>query len=363
MRALVLNQVNTPMEIVDDLVLDKPREHEVLVRTAACGVCHSDLHFRQGTWTTFPLPLVLGHECAGIVEAAGSQVTYLRPGDHVVGCLTAFCGECEFCLTGRMYICAGRGLSRDASEPSRLSRGGKPVSQFVNLSGFAEQMLVHERALVKIDPSIPLDVAAVVGCAVTTGVGAAINTAKVRPGDTVAVVGCGGIGLNVIQGAKIAGASRIIAIDRSEAKAQAALAFGATDAVVSTDETAQLVLDMTDGGVEHAFEAVGLAVTAELAFRMLRVGGTATIVGLLPEGQEIKVTGTHLTFDRRLQGSNMGSNRFRIDIPRYLKMYEQGQLKLDELISARITLDEVDHAMTELDHGDGITRSVALFDV
>lgn len=361
MKALVLNQINTPLELIDDLVVDTPRDHEVLVRTAACGVCHSDLHFRQGTWTTFPLPLVLGHECSGIVEAVGSQVTYLRPGDHVVGCLTAFCGECEYCLTGRMYICPGAGLSRDAGDTPRLSRAGSPLSQFVNLSGFAEQLLVHERALVKIDRDIPLDVAAVVGCAVTTGVGAAINTAQVRPGQTVVVIGCGGIGLNVIQGARIAGAARIIAVDRSAAKAEAALRFGATDAVVADDDVIARVIEMTAGGVDHAFEAVGRAHTAETAFAMLRAGGVATVVGLLPEGEKISVRGTDLTFDRRLQGSNMGSNRFRVDIPRYLDMYARGQLLLDELISTRISLSEVDAAMTELDAGDGITRSVAVF--
>jgi S-(hydroxymethyl)glutathione dehydrogenase/alcohol dehydrogenase len=362
MRALLLTEVGRPMDVVDDLVVDHPLGAEVLVRTSACGVCHSDLHFRQGSWTTFPLPLVLGHECAGVVEAAGPQVTYLRPGDHVVGCLTAFCGECEFCLSGRMYICPGAGLGRSVEQGSRLSRGGRPVSQFVNLSGFAEAMLVHERALVKIDPSVPMDVAAVVGCAVTTGMGAVINTAQVRPGETVAVVGCGGVGLNVIQGARISGAGRIIAIDRSLAKAEAARAFGATDVVVVDDEVVDHVLDLTDGGVDHAFEAVGLRVTAETAFRLLKPGGTATIVGLLPEGEQISVPATALTFDRRLRGSNMGSNRFRIDIPRYLRMYQEGRLMLDELISARIGLDAVDQALVDLDTGDGITRSVAVFD-
>lgn len=361
MKALILTEVGRPQELVDDLVVDKPRDHEVLVRTAACGLCHSDLHFRQGKWTTFPLPLVLGHECSGVVEAVGAQVTYLRPGDHVVGCLTAFCGECDYCLSGRMYICSGRGLTRPEGAPPRLSRQGRAVTQFVNLSGFAELLLVHERALVKIDPTIPLDVAAVVGCAVTTGVGAAINTAGIRPGQTVAVFGCGGVGLNVIQGARIAGAERIIAIDRSEAKATMALSFGATDAVVATAEVVSSIVEMTSGGVEHAFEAVGLAVTAQNAFRVLRPGGTATIVGLLAEGEKISIPAIELTFDRRLQGSNMGSNRFRIDIPRYLQMYRSGRLMLDELITARIGLDAVDQALVDLETGDGITRSVAVF--
>jgi S-(hydroxymethyl)glutathione dehydrogenase/alcohol dehydrogenase len=361
MRALLLCEAAAPQELVDDLDIDLPREHEVLVRTRACGLCHSDLHFRQGTWRTCPLPTVLGHECAGVVEKVGSQVSYLRPGDHVVGCLTAFCGECEYCLSGRMYICTGLGLTRPAGDRPRLSRRGAIVNQFVNLSGYSEMMLVHERALVKIDPSIPFDVAAVVGCAVTTGMGAVINTAQVRPGQSVAVFGCGGVGLNVIQGARIAGAARIIAVDRSPAKAQAALKYGATDAIVSSADVASAIVEMTSGGVEHAFEAVGLRVTAETAFKALRVGGTATIVGLLPQGEEISVNAMSLTFDRRIQGSNMGSNRFRIDIPRYLKMYQAGTLLLDELITARIGLDAVDEALVGLETGDGVTRTVAMF--
>ena len=362
MKALLLSQIGVAQEIIDDLDVDLPLDHEVLVRTCACGVCHSDLHFRQGKWSTFPLPLVLGHEVAGIVEKVGSQVTYLKPGDHVVGCLTAFCGECDYCLSGRMYLCAGTGLGRGSERRPRLQRKGKPVSQFVNLSGFAEMMLVHERALVRIDDDIPLDVAAVVGCAVTTGMGAVFNTAQVRPGETVAVFGCGGVGLNVIQAARITGAGRIIAVDRSPAKAEAARAYGATDVVIADDTAVGRILDMTGGGVDHAFEAVGLSATAQAAFETLRAGGTATIVGLLPQGAKISVDSTALTFDRRLRGSNMGSNRFRIDIPRYLQMYRDGRLKIDELITARIGLEDVDEALLTLETGDGITRSVAIFD-
>ncbi|MGL3149023.1 zinc-binding dehydrogenase [Microbacterium sp. A82] len=214
----------------------------------------------------------------------------------------------------------------------------------------------------KIDADIPMDVAAIVGCAVTTGVGAAINTARVRPGETVAVVGCGGVGLNVIQGARIAGAGRIIAVDRSPVKAEAARAFGATDVVIADGTEAEQILELTSGGVDHAFEAVGLRVTAEAAFRMLAIGGTATVVGLLPEGESIAVSGVDLTFGRTLQGSNMGSNRFRIDIPRYLEMYRKGTLLLDELITARITLAEADDALVALESGDRITRSVVVFD-
>ncbi|MBT0957212.1 Zn-dependent alcohol dehydrogenase [Alphaproteobacteria bacterium KMM 3653] len=362
MKALLLTEIGQPQEIITDLDLDLPEDHEVLVRTVACGLCHSDLHFRQGKWTNFPLPLVLGHEVSGVVEKVGSQVTYLKPGDHVVGCLTPFCGECDNCLKGKMYICSGEGLQRKHSSRPRLMRQGKPVSQFVNLSGFSEQMLVHERALVRIDPDFPMDIAAVMGCAVTTGMGAVFNTAEVRPGETVVVFGCGGIGLNIIQAARITGAGQVIAVDRSATKAEAALAYGATDVVIADGTEVDKVMEMTSGGVDHAFEAVGIKATAEAAFATLKAGGTATIVGLLPQGDKISVDSTMLTFDRKLQGSNMGSNRFRIDIPRYMKMYEAGQLKLDEMVTARITLDQADEALVALDHSDGITRSVVMFD-
>jgi S-(hydroxymethyl)glutathione dehydrogenase / alcohol dehydrogenase len=361
MKALILNETGQAQELIDDLDIDLPQEHEVLVRTCACGICHSDLHFRQGKWTSFPLPLVLGHECSGVVEKVGSQVRYLQPGDHVVGCLTPFCGECENCLQGRPNICIGGGLQRAEGGRPRLSRKGKPVSQFVNLSGFSEMMLVHERALVKIDRDIPMDVAAIMGCAITTGMGAVFNTAKVRPGETVAVIGCGGIGLSVIQAARITGAGRIIAVDRSPLKAEAAKAYGATDAVIADGNEVAAIVEMTKGGVDHAFEAVGLAATAEAAFNTTKVGGVATIVGLLPQGEKVSVDSTMLTFDRRVQGSSMGSNRFRIDIPRYMKMYESGLLKVDEMISAHIGLGEVDAALVALDHSDGVTRSVAMF--
>jgi len=359
-KGLVLESVGTPLRLVDDLVVDRPQTREVLVRVAATGVCHSDLHFRDGRWTTFPLPLVLGHECSGVVEAVGESVTYLRPGDHVVGCLTAFCGECSYCLTGRMFLCAQAGLAREADRRPRLSRRGEPVSQFVNLSSFAEQMLVHERALVKVDADIPLDVAAVLGCAVTTGVGAVLNTARVEAGETVVVVGCGGIGLNVVQGARLASAGRILAVDRSPERLQDAMRFGATETLLAHDDVVAAVLESTRGGVDHAFEAVGLSATAQTAFEMLAPGGTATVVGMLPEGDTISVSGTSLLFDRRLRGSNMGSNRFRVDIPRYLSLYRDGRLMLDELIGARIALNQVDAALDALHRGEGATRSVAV---
>ena len=196
--------------------------HEVLVRTSRPGLCHSDLHFMEGKYP-YPVPAVLGHESAGIVEAVGSQVSYLQPGDHVISCISGFCGACRYCLSGRPNLCDKVGLAADPAGPPRLRRGDQPVFQFVDLSSFAEQLLVHENLLVKIRPDMPLDKAALIGCGVTTGVGAVINTAKVRAGDVVAVIGCGGIGLNAIQAAAIVGAGRIIAVDRIASKRDLAL--------------------------------------------------------------------------------------------------------------------------------------------
>jgi S-(hydroxymethyl)glutathione dehydrogenase/alcohol dehydrogenase len=229
-------------------------------------------------------------------------------------------------------------------------------------ASFAEQLLVHEHGLVKITTDIPLDRAALIGCAVTTGVGAVLNTAKVQPGETVAVIGCGGIGLNCIQGAAIAGAGRVIAVDMLQSKLDMAEQFGATDAVNGSagDPVAQ-VQELTGGGVHHAFEAIGMKVTAEQAFAMLRAGGTATVIGMIPVGTKVEVPSDHLMSEKALQGTRMGSNRFRIDMPVLIDLYLQGRLKLDELVSARIPLEQVNDAFARLKEGE-IARSVIVFD-
>jgi S-(hydroxymethyl)glutathione dehydrogenase/alcohol dehydrogenase len=214
MKAAVLREVGQPLSI-EELQIGKPGPHEVLIRTAAAGVCHSDLHFVEGKYTA-QMPIVLGHESAGIVEQVGAEVRSVKPGDHVITCLSVFCGHCEYCLTGHMSLCRSPEV-RTPSSP-RLTQEGAPVGQFAQLSSFAEQMLVHEHACVAIRPDMPLDRAALIGCGVTTGVGAVIHTSKVRPGETVAVIGCGGVGLAAINGAAIAGAGRIIAIDTSASK-------------------------------------------------------------------------------------------------------------------------------------------------
>jgi len=229
MKAAVFHAPNTPLTI-EDVEIDNPGPREVLIRTSVAGLCHSDLHFIEGKYPT-PVPIVLGHESAGIVEKVGSDVTYLKPGDPVITCLSVFCGHCEFCLTGHMSICQTPEVKMPPGKAKRLRWKGQHLNQFTNLSSFAEQMLVHEHAVVKISPDMPMDLAALIGCGVITGYGAAVHTAKVEPGSTVAVVGCGGIGMAAINGARIAGASRIIAVDKDPAKVEPARTFGATDGV------------------------------------------------------------------------------------------------------------------------------------
>lgn len=361
MKAALLESAPGELVVVDDVELDAVGPREVLIRTAAAGVCHSDLHYLQGKYRT-RLPTVVGHEAAGTVLEVGRDVTYVKPGDHVVTCLSVFCGTCEYCLSGQLVLCAKRGTRRGRGEPQRLKRAGKDINQFLDVSAFAEQMLVHENAVAVISPDLPLDRAALLGCGVTTGLGAVFRTAKVHAGSTVAVIGCGGVGLNLVQGARIAGASRIIAVDQVTAKLALAQDFGATDTIDATDnDVVAAVRDLTGQGVDYAFEAIGLKPTTEQAFAMLRPGGTAVVVGMIPLGTTIEVPGVDFMYEKKLVGSLMGSNNFRTDMPRYADLYAQGRLKLDELVSARVSLDDVNDAFAEMERGS-VARSVIVFD-
>ena len=360
MKAAVLREVNTPLQI-EDVQHGNPGPREVLVRTRAAGVCHSDLHFQDGSWPHM-LPAVLGHESAGVVEAVGSMVSYVKPGDHVITCLSAFCGHCEQCLTGNMALCFEPELQRPPDEEPRLAKNGEGLAQFLNLSSFAEYMLVHEHALAKIREDMPFDLAALIGCGVTTGVGSVIHTAGVEPGSSVAVIGCGGVGLSAINGAAIAGAGRIIAIDVVPGKLDLAKEFGATDIVNSAqDDPVGTVRELTGGGVHYSFEAIGLAKTAQQAFKMVRRGGTATVIGMIPVGTMVEIHGPEFLGEKKLQGSNMGSNRFRVDMPRFIDFYLQGKLHLDKMISGRIRLDQVNEALEQLKTGE-VARNVIMFD-
>ena len=359
MKAAVFREVGKPLEI-EDVEISKPGPREVLVRTAAAGVCHSDLHFVEGLYPA-KLPIVLGHESAGIVEEVGEQVSYVKKGDHVITCLSAFCGECEYCLTGHMSLCDNPDLRRGPDEEPRLAKAGAAMTQFANLSSYAEMMLVHEHALVKVREDMPLDRAALIGCGVITGVGAVFHNAKVEPGMDVAVIGCGGVGLSAVNGAAIAGAGRIIAVDTVGSKLNLAKQFGATHVIdASNQDMVGEVRELTGGGVHHAIECIGLKATAENAFRMIRPGGTATIVGMIPVGTKIELHGPEFLREKRIQGSSMGSNRFRVDMPRLVDFYLNGKLHLDEMISQRIELKDINQAFEDMKSGS-VARSVIMF--
>lgn len=361
MKAAVLIEAGKPLEI-EQLRISKPGPHEVLIRTAACGLCHSDLHFIEGSYP-HPLPAVPGHEAAGIVEAVGSEVRTVKVGDAVVTCLSAFCGHCEFCVTGRMSLCLGAETRRSAGSDPRLSRGdGSAVNQMLNLSAFAEMMLIHEHACTAINPDMPLDRASVIGCAVTTGAGTIFNACKLTPGETVAVVGCGGVGLAAINAARIAGAGRIIAADPIAEKRDLALKLGATDVVdaLAPDAAAQ-ILELTKGGVDHAIEAVGRPASGELAVKSLRRGGTATILGMMPLNHAVGLSAMDLLSGKKLQGAIMGANRFPVDMPRLVDFYMRGLLDLDTIIAERIPLEQINQGFETM-KGGASARSVIVFD-
>jgi len=360
MKADVLRAIGEPLRI-EDLRIDAPGPREVVVRIVAVGVCHSDLHVLEGALPN-PLPMVLGHEPAGIVEHVGSEVRHVAVGDHVIGCLSMFCGTCEYCIGGRPYLCEDETTRRRADEPPRLANGNERIGQFANLGAFAERMLVHENALVRIRPDVALDRAALVGCGVTTGLGAVFNRARVRAGQSAVVIGCGGIGLSIIQGCRIAGAGTIVAVDTMAWKLELATRLGATDVVNAADgNPVPPVVAMTSGGADYAFEAIGNPATVRQAVRMTRKGGTTVMVGVVPVGTNVELPAADIVLrEKTILGCMMGSNRFRIDMPRYLELYRNGQLRLDEMISARVPLDAVNDAFEALRRGT-VARSVVVF--
>jgi S-(hydroxymethyl)glutathione dehydrogenase/alcohol dehydrogenase len=345
---------------IENVTLDAPRDDEVRIRVAASGLCHSDYHFMTGD-IPHPLPVVLGHEASGIVEAVGKNVRHLRVGDGVVSCLSSYCGTCCECLTGHTHRCDDKPARAVTPGEARLSVHDEPIHQLGQLAAFAEEMLVHAHSVTKLPEGMPLDRAALLGCAVLTGVGAAVNSANIRPGESVAVIGCGGVGLNVIQGARIAGASRIIAIDLNPSKLRLAKTFGATDTIIGGDSLAEEVLDLTGGGVNFAFELAGRAATARHAFDMLRKGGTLVLIGAPKFGTDFCFPAIPFVMkEAKVIGCLMGSSAFQIEIPRYAELYLDGVLMLDPLISQRIALEDINSAYAQLLTGDG-ARSVITF--
>lgn len=359
MRAAVMREFRGDL-VIEDVDLDAPGPDEVLIRTAASGICHTDLTYWGGRHP-HPLPMILGHEGCGIVEAIGPGVTNVAVGDPVVTCMTSFCGHCSHCVTGNLVLCESLERDRPAGAKPKVSLRGEKLHPYGRLGTFAEQMLVYKNSCVRIRADMPLEQASVVGCGVLTGVGAVLNTAKVQPGETVAVLGCGGVGLSAINGAVIAGAGRIIAVDTQPDKLELARVFGATDAVdASNGDAAEQVQAMTKGGVDTAFEAVGTPATARTAFGMIRRGGQMILVGMLPPDETVSFPGKEFIYGKKVIGSMLGSNRFPHDIPKLIDFYLQGRLKLDELVSRRIPLDEVNQALHEVGKA-GVARSVIVF--
>jgi len=363
---------------VEDLLLDPPGPGEVRVRMLASGVCHSDLHVLDGDWER-PAPVAMGHEGAGIVEALGSGMgtrpghpAGMRPGDPAVGDLvvlawTAPCGACAACVRGEGFLCADpRGAGhRLAPADVRLRRpDGTPVGAYSGIGTMATHQVVAAEAAIPVDPALPAEEAALLGCAVTTGVGAATRTAAIRPGETVVVIGLGGVGLSAVMGALLAGAARVVAVDRVPAKLELAREIGATDAVLAGEpmQTRAAILRLLPGGADHALEAIGLAVTAELALDVVRPGGTVTLVGMTPEGVRAGVD-VYAFVERgtRLLGSNYGSAVPAEVFPELAGLAVAGRLPVGRLIEERIGLDALEPAFDALRRGEG-ARRVIVFD-
>lgn len=360
-RAAILERPGEGLRIAE-VTYAEPGPHEVLIDTKACGLCHSDLHFIDGHYP-HALPCIPGHEAAGVVRAVGSEVRTVKPGDHVVSCLSAFCGHCEFCVTGRMALCLGGDTRRGKDAPPRITLAdGTPVNQMLNLSALSEQMLIHEHACVAIDKAMPLDRAAVLGCAVTTGAGTIFNACKVTPGESVAVIGCGGVGLAVVNAAKIAGAGQIIAVDPLPEKRALAEVLGATHTLDASDpDAARQIVALSNGGVHWAIEAVGRQASADLAVAALRRGGTAVILGMMPLDCKVGLGAMDLLSGKKLMGAIMGMNHFPIDLPRLVDFYLRGLLDLDTIIAERIPLDHVNEGFNTMRAGHS-ARSVVVFD-
>lgn len=363
-KAAVLYDTNVPFEI-ETLDLESPRAGEVLVKLAVAGVCHSDWHLVTGD-TQHALPVVAGHEGAGVVEAVGEGVMQVKPGDHVALNWSPNCGSCFYCLNDRPNLCLTyvepiwAGTMMDGT--TRLSKDGQPVYHFTAVACFAEYAVVPEQCCVLLSKKIPLPIAALIGCAVTTGVGAVLNTVRVRPGSSVAVFGAGGVGLNIIIGAQLAGASRIIAIDKSEAKGDIAQAFGATDILMARPDTNDAIRALTEGrGADYVFEAVGIPAVQEQCLDAVRPGGMVVLVGISPMGSSTNLPGAIITRqEKTVTGSYYGTANTARDFPLYADLYLKGKLDLDRLISKTYSLDQINEAYADMLSGE-VARGVIVF--
>jgi Zn-dependent alcohol dehydrogenase len=366
MKAAVLEAAGQPLRIWDDVEIRDPGPGQVRVKVAHCGVCHSDLTLADGAFPS-PVPIILGHEAAGVVDAVGPHVTGLAVGDHVVLTACPPCGRCYWCVRGEAALCVdalGIQTNTFADGSTGLSRGGETVYRGVNVAGFAEYTVTQANGAVKIPAEVPLDVACVIGCAVQTGVGAVLNTAEVEEGATVLVMGLGGIGLSTIQGAQIAGATRIIASDPVPQRREAAKAFGATDLLDpgSEDVVARARALTDDIGVDYAFETAGVASLVEAGLAAARSGGTVVCVGAAPIDQSITVApAVMLTIsEKKLIGCVLGSVNSLREIPRLVSLWQTGRLDLERMITARRPLAEINDAMEDLRATRGIRTVLSI---
>lgn len=355
MKAAVLREAGRPL-VIEELDVQKPARREAGVELVASGVCHTDLHFALGHFP-LPMPIVLGHEGAGIVREVGPGVSRVAPGDHVVMAAMPSCGSCKRCLAGEPYLCQAAFAAMETgtllSGETRLSSGGERVYHLFGQSSFAEYAVVHESTAIKVSKDAPLDVAALLACGVTTGIGAVIHTAQVRPGDTVAVFGCGGVGLSAVLGAALVGAAKIIAIDVLPRKLEVALTLGATAVIHAPRENpVEAVLELTNGGADHAFECVGDVDVMAQAYQVVRPGGKAVICGAAPAGSMLTIDPDALLQGKAIVGSAAGSTHFGRDVPRLLDLFQKGRLPIDKLISHTFRLEEINLALSSLQAGD-----------
>ena len=364
MKAAILYRPKEPLA-VEDIEIGEPRDGEVGIRIGAAGVCHSDYHFINGD-LSINLPCVLGHEGAGVVETIGPGVSEVKPGDHVVMLFRPACGRCEYCARGRPALCATAGRFRETGRmldgTSRFSKGGEEIRHFLGVSCFAERTVVPVQGVVKIPDAVPMEIAALIGCSVLTGVGAVLNTAQVVPGSSVLVIGAGGVGLNCIMGARLAGAHPIIAADLSDTKLEMALDFGATHTVNARErDLVAAVRELTGSeGVDFAFEAIGDPKAIRQAFESVRRGGEAVAVGIAPAGTEMTINAGELVYqEKTLKGSYYGTSRPHADVPRLLNLYLEGRLPLEKLLSRRYPLEQVNEAFEALLAGE-VARTVLL---
>ena len=363
MKAAIFYEIGKPLKI-ENVTLDEPQANEVLVKILATGVCHSDLHFMKGEMPA-PTPVVPGHEGAGIVEKVGPGVTTLQPGDHVVMMVSFSCGKCRFCSEGKPTQCLeGLPIMSMATLPGghiRLHKGDQPLNHLFGLASFAEYAVVHERSCVKIREDAPLEVACLLGCGVSTGIGAAINTTGLRPGDSIAIYGCGGVGLSAIMGAKLAGAGTIIAVDTLSKKLKTAKKFGADITInAKREDPTGKIMELTGGGADYALECIGNVDVMAQAFASIRFGGKFVVVGMAPLGTMISAAPFEFLLGKTMTGTVQGDIRHSVDIPKYVDLFMKGKLPIDKLISHTYSLNQINEAFEALERGESI-RSVIKF--